>query len=406
MNLYEHFRQQATATPDAIAIRKPDGEDRTYAEVSDQAQQVAAWINARDFDQGERIGVYMPDHPAYLPAVLGIWRAGCVATPINARFGSDQIGYVLGDAGVTGLLTSDAFAEQTAVLHDAANDVDETRTAVIDSAGTFDGSLLPEPAEAPPTSTRFDDDPAVVMHTSGTTGQPKGVLQTHRNIEAQVYGALSFYHVDASDTVLTPVPLFHVGGLHCTSLPALFIGADLTILPDWDAEAWVRYADATDATISLLISTMFVDVVNTKATRAYETDSLRYCYYGGGSTPEPVVEEFETTFEVDVFDFYGQTENAGVSVTYKVTDDRRQGSMGTCIPPSNRKSLAYRRTRNSLLARRENCCFAGTLSCRATGRPRTGTSKRSRTVGSTPATSSPGMRMATSTTSIASTTLS
>lgn len=77
---------------------------------------------------------------------------------------------------------------------------------------------------------------------------------------------------------------------------------------------------------------MFVDVVNTDATRSYDTESLRWCYYGGGSTPEPVVEEFEDAFGVDVFDFYGQTENAGVSITYDVTDERRSGSIGTTLP--------------------------------------------------------------------------
>ena len=332
MNLYEHFKQQVATTPDAVAVQDPDGTDVTYEQLDRQVKQVAAWVDENNIEQGTRIGIYMPDHEPYLPAALGIWRAGCVATPINARFGTDQIAFVLEDAEVSCLLTSTVFEEQVNTIHEAETGVTAARTAVLDAAGTFDDESLPAASVAPAPVKRFDDDLAIVMHTSGTTGQPKGVKQTHRNIEAQVFGALRFYHIDASDTVLNPVPLFHVGGLHCTSLPSLFIGATLGILPGWDAEEWARYAETIDATCSLLISTMFVDVVNTDTTRDYSTEALRWCYYGGGSTPEPVVEEFEAAFGVDVFDFYGQTENAGVSITYDVTDTRRPGSIGTTLP--------------------------------------------------------------------------
>lgn len=229
-------------------------------------------------------------------------------------------------------MTNDAFTEQVDTIHAAEIDSSTERTAVIDTGGTFNSEALPDASAAPAPVKQFDNTLAILMHTSGTTGQPKGVKQTHRNIESQVFGALRFYHINTSDTVLNPVPLFHVGGLHCTSLPSLFICATLDILPGWDAEEWTRYAESTNATCSLLISTMFVDVVNTDATRSYDTESLRWCYCGGGSTPEPVVEEFEDAFGVDVFDFYGQTENAGVSITYDVTDERRSGSIGTTLP--------------------------------------------------------------------------
>lgn len=168
--------------------------DITYDQMDTQAQQVAAWVAVNGFEQGQRIGIYMPDHAPYLPAALGIWRAGCVATPINARFGTDQIEFVLKDAGVSGLLTNDVFTEQVDTIHAAEIDGSTERTAVIDTGGTFNSEALPDASAAPAPDKQFDNTLAILMHTSGTTGQPKGVKQTHRNIESQVFGALRFYH--------------------------------------------------------------------------------------------------------------------------------------------------------------------------------------------------------------------
>lgn len=91
--------------------------------------------------------------------------------------------------------------------------------------------------------------------------------------------------------------------------------------------------EESGATFSGLVSAMLVDVLNTEETDSYDTDSLRVCFYGGSPTPEPVLERFEETFGLDaLLDYYGQTENSGVSVTYDIADERRPGSMGRPIP--------------------------------------------------------------------------
>ena len=330
MNLYEYFSRQVDQRPDATAIANPDSSDVTYTDLNSRAAAVAAWLNPRT-DAGDRVAVYMMDSPSYIAAVFGAWRVGCAVTPVNYRFGVEMVEYVLDDIGARVLLIDDTFASAG---RDAAAEVDSVEHVV--KGHTDDGfraDAFGDPEEAPVPVTCFDDDTAVVMHTSGTTGRPKGVVQTHRNVGAQVDAAVGQYSVSAVDTAVVSMPLFHVGGLHGAILMGLFTGGSVAIQPAWDAAEWARLVEATGATLSGLVPAMIVDVLNTDAAREFDTSSMRLCFYGGSPAPEPVLREFEDGFGIgSLVDYYGQTEVAGLAVTYRTGERRTPGAMGHPIP--------------------------------------------------------------------------
>ena len=330
MNLYEYFRHWVKTTPGRTAIEDPEEAGLTYHDLDRQARSVAAWLDDRT-EKGDRVAVYMMDSPAYVAIALGVWRAGCVLTPVNYRFGIDEVEYVLSDVRPRVLVTDDTFANNAAEVAETIDSVEDVVRGHMD--GSFAASTFSDAEGAPEPVIRLDGETAIVMHTSGTTGQPKGVVQTHRNVGAQVDAGITLFDLTAEDTSLAAVPMFHVGGLHGSTLMTLFTGGSVAIQPAWDAEGWAQTIESIGVTFSGLVSTMLVDVLNTEAATSYDTESLRICFYGGSPTPEPVLEQFERTFGLDaLFDYYGQTENAGVSVTYDVTDDRRPGSMGRPIP--------------------------------------------------------------------------
>ncbi|PSP90131.1 hypothetical protein BRC90_02460 [Halobacteriales archaeon QS_4_69_34] len=330
MNLYEYFARQVDRRPDVTAVAGPDGRDLTYAGLDAQSESVAAWLDART-DAGDRVAVYMMDSPTYVAAVLGAWRAGCAVTPVNYRFGSETVEYVLDDAGARVLLVDDAFAGVGREAGAAVGSVEHVAEGHAD--GEFRADAFGDPADAPIPATRFDDDTAVVMHTSGTTGRPKGVAQTHRNVGAQVDAAVGQYGLSAADTAVVAMPLFHVGGLHGAILMGLFTGGTVVIQPAWDAAEWARLVDATGATLSGLVPAMIVDVLDTDTAHEFDTASLRLCFYGGSPAPEPVLREFAERFEVGALvDYYGQTEVAGLAVTDRAGEARTPGAMGRPIP--------------------------------------------------------------------------
>ncbi|PSP66647.1 hypothetical protein BRC85_09280 [Halobacteriales archaeon QS_1_69_70] len=171
------------------------------------------------------------------------------------------------------------------------------------------------------------------MHTSGMTGDPKGVVQTHRNVGSQIEAGVSTYDVTAEDTAVVSVPLFHVGGFHGATLMGLFTGGSVVIHPAWGPAEWARLLEETGATVSGLVPAMMIDVLGTETARDYDTSSLRMCFYGGSPAAESTLDEFESAFEVDeLLNYYGQTEAAGLTVAGTPGTPKTEGALGRPVP--------------------------------------------------------------------------
>lgn len=329
MNLCESLTQQVVRHRDRTAIERLDySEPMTYGDLQHRVERVAAWLESSGVGENDHVAVYMPDCPAYIPLVFGIWHVGAVASPLNTRFGIEDLAFVLNDIRPTGMFTTPTFSDETTELADRIQSLQFVEA--VPPAGDF--TDFPPAASAPDRVKRMDDDTAIIMHTSGSTGDPKGVVQTHRNIGAQVESGISLFEFGPSDTSLPATPLFHVGGLHGATLMMLFAGGSVALLPDWDAADWARRVEEAVVTYTGLVPTMMVDVLNTDAIDAYDATSLRLCVFGGAPAPEPLLDRFRERFGVDLANYYGQTENAGVSVSVGLDDDLPAGALGKLTP--------------------------------------------------------------------------
>ena len=175
---------------------------------------------------------------------------------------------------------------------------------------------------------RLDRDDALLMYTSGSTGVPKGVRQTHRNTAAQVEGVIDLYGITGDDHVLNCMPMFHVGGLQLASLPVLLRGGQITFMPRWDVVRWLELVQELRPTYGGLISTMMIDVGNRTVQAPVTLDSFRICMFGGSRTPTAAIERLERGTGIRGTEIYGQTEQSGLVVTYAPGEERRPDSMG------------------------------------------------------------------------------
>ncbi|MDZ7687806.1 MAG: class I adenylate-forming enzyme family protein [Halobacteriales archaeon] len=325
MNLYERFARQARSRPEKAAVLNPDGEDVTYAGLDEQAKRVASFLEDTT-ETDDRVAAYMLDNPTFVAVALGAWRAGRVFTPVNYRFAVDEVVYVLDDVEPS-VVVHDAVFASTA---ESAVEKAETDAELVQGhAGGFVEEAFGEADAAPETTTRLDDESAIVMHTSGTTGDPKGVVQTHRNVGAQVEAGVTTYNVTEDDTAVVSVPLFHVGGFHGATLMSLFTGGSFVVHPAWDAGEWARLVEETEATVTGLVPAMMVDALGNEDARQHDTSSLRMSFYGGSPAAETTLEEFEEVFEVDhLLNYYGQTEACGLTVAGTPETPRTQGALG------------------------------------------------------------------------------
>ncbi|MDN5916244.1 MAG: acyl--CoA ligase [Pseudonocardia sp.] len=338
MNLATLLRRSAADHAGQVALRlpEPDGTDTEvgYARFAESAGRFAAFLRASGVEPGERVGFFLPNGLEYLEGLLGVWQAGAVGVPLNYMFPDAPLRHAVLDSGARFLLVlpgdvarlCGVLGEQTPELLTLGAGADP-RSADAPLAGSYQAALAAhEPSHD--VVPRLDRDDALLMYTSGSTGVPKGVRQTHRNIAAQVEGVIDLYEIDAADHVLNCMPLFHVGGLQLASLPVLLRGGQITFMPRWDPIAWLDLAQRLRPTYGGLISTMMIDVGNRTVGAPVVLDSFRICMFGGSRTPTAAIDRLAAGTGIEGIEIYGQTEQSGLVVSYSPRDERRPDSMG------------------------------------------------------------------------------
>lgn len=304
----------------------------SYYEYGRMADKLSQYLLNNGLSRNDRIGILLPMSIDYLVSFYAVWKIGAVAVPINNRFSVEDIQFVIKDAHLKGLFLSSADKARLAPILG----VEQSIKLVVHGNENEDNSFTHIYAREqsvidPYTSWALDDDDAIIMYTSGTTGKPKGVRQSHRNNSSSVHMVVDAWKLNETDILLNNVPLFHVGGLQCATLPALFSGGKIILLPRWNASDWINVSIKRKATWSGLVSTMVVDAVNTlKVQKNIQRKefSYRFIFFGGSPTPNSIISYFEEFFKIPLREIYGLTEASGFVVSYRQEDPWMLGSMG------------------------------------------------------------------------------
>jgi long-chain acyl-CoA synthetase len=178
---------------------------------------------------------------------------------------------------------------------------------------------------------RAGSDTAVILYTSGTTGQPKGAELTHDNLTRNVEVGLGLLNATSEDVVFGGLPLFHVFGQTCGLNAAVKAGACLTLLPRFDATKTLEILQRDNVTIFQGVPTMYVALVNHPNRADYDLSKLRVCASGGAAMPVEVMTSFEKEFGCVVLEGYGLSETSPIA-SFNLPERRRPGSIGSPVP--------------------------------------------------------------------------
>ena len=314
-----------------IAIEE-SGKQITYDEYGKMADKLASYFFNIGFSRNDRIGILLPMSLDYLVSFYAIWKIGAVAVPINNRFSAEDIQFVIKDANLKGLIFSDLEKAKLVNVLGSNQALKFVVQSNENEDNTFNQIYKREHSVGgTDESWALDDDDAMIMYTSGTTGKPKGVRQSHRNNSSSVHMVMDAWKLKETDILLNNVPLFHVGGLQCGTFPALLSGGKIILLQKWNAVDWIDISINRKATWSGLVSTMVVDTVNAIKSRdniRMDEFSYRFIFFGGSPTPNPVMSYFENFFKVPLREIYGLTEATGLVVSYSERQKWKIGSMG------------------------------------------------------------------------------
>ncbi|NHN57668.1 MULTISPECIES: long-chain fatty acid--CoA ligase [Halorussus] len=331
-NLATSIRSVAAEHPDEVAVSFR-GQDVTYREFWARTGQFAAGLDERGVGEGDRVAVYLPNVPQFVTAFHGTLRAGGVVVPMNPQYKSREISHLLADSGARVVVT---LSDLVPFVEEVRDDTDVEHVVTVGEAadaGTDFEAFLGDDHEFEAVE-RDEDDVAVQPYTSGTTGQPKGVQLTHRNLtsNAETAAGLVPDGIRTDDKQLGVLPLFHIYGMTVVMNATLFNGGAYYPLPEWDAQEAVSLIEDEDLTLMHGVPAMYNDVINQPNAEEFDLSSLRLAGVGGSGIPVEVLRRFEELYDVKVYEGYGLTETSPVTHFNSPEQGRRVGSIGKTLP--------------------------------------------------------------------------
>ena len=330
-NLVTNVASVAQEHPEETAISY-QGRDVTYEQFWARTGQFAAGLADRDVGADDRVAVYLPNVPQFVTAFHGTLRAGGIVVPMNPQYKSREISHLLADSGAKAVVTLSDLVPFVEEVKDETN-VDHVVTVgeEIDASIDFEeflGDGQPDIVD------RDDDDVAVQPYTSGTTGEPKGVQLTHRNLasNADTAAGLVPEGIRTDDRQLGVLPLFHIYGMTVVMNATLFNGGAYYPLPSWEAQQAVSLIEDAELTLMHGVPAMYNDVINQPNAEEFDLSSLRLAGVGGSGIPIEVLRRFEELYDVEVYEGYGLTETSPVTHFNSPDQGRRVGSIGKPLP--------------------------------------------------------------------------
>jgi long-chain acyl-CoA synthetase len=323
-NLAQNLLNSAEADWAHPALRMNDAV-LSYGEFRDAALKVAAALQERGIAPGDRVGLVLPNVLSFPVTFYGALLAGAAVVPMNPLLKAREVEYYLRDSGARLVVALEPSAEP--VVEAAGNVGIEVVTV---------GSALPEALMGEATLDaaveRSDDDLAVILYTSGTTGQPKGAELTHANLAGNCRTTADTLAENTPDDVIMGcLPLFHVFGLTCGLNTAVLRGSTLTLIPRFDGAKALSVIERDKVTIFEGVPTMFAGMLHSPDAGTHDVSSLRVCVSGGSAMPVEIMRSFEETFGCIVLEGYGLSETSPVASFNHPHAERKPGSIGTPI---------------------------------------------------------------------------
>ncbi|HXZ53528.1 MAG TPA: AMP-binding protein [Burkholderiales bacterium] len=332
MNGAEHLLGAAALARHAANIALISGDERiSYGELARRVRQAAGALAALGVAPGDRVLLLMRDTPALAAAWLGCLWHGAVAIALNSQLSEDDLRFVRSDSGARLALVEDVFTG--AFPSFCAALTQERRVAVSGHAPagvpSWDEVMLGGAAQEGCSPTR-PDDAAFWLYSSGTTGRPKGIIHTHKDLLPAGQVMRDVVHIGPGEKVLTTSRLFFAYGLEHALLGVLAVGATSVLHTDWSDVARVCALVAEHRPTAFFSVPSFYRRLLMLGSRALAPFAgVKHCFAAGERLPEAMVEQWRSTVGHEILSIYGMSETFSVAMVTPVgtSNGRRTGRL-------------------------------------------------------------------------------
>lgn len=292
------------------------GEKRfTYRQFGDRVYRLANFLQSKGIGKGDCVAILHQNSHEFLEGYFAAAQLGAIFNPLNFRLSPQELAFILKDSGASLLIAAQRFHEPVRSIQEM-----ETSLTQIIWTGTgettnssesiyYEDILGKEQVTAPPTRFTSEDDVAHLYYTSGTTGRPKGVMLSHKNVCTHALATIAELKLGDHDNWIHVAPLFHLADAWAT-FAITWVGGKHVVVHDFEPSLVLSTIQHEKVTITNMIPTMLNMLVNTPGVGSYDFTSLRAILSGGAPIAPEVVKKIMETFKCDYIQTYGMTETS------------------------------------------------------------------------------------------------
>lgn len=345
MNLVTRVYETSKLQPQKTAYHFM-GKDTSYAEFDQSVSMFASALLGVGVKEGDHVAFLLGNTPHFLISLYATMRIGATAIPINPIYSPDEISYILHNSDAKAVIALDQLlplVEKAAVafptieqyiICETSDDVEEKIEALPEAAKEkvqlFSRLIATGKPNFEPVSVN-ENETAIILYTSGTTGHPKGAMLTHKNLYSNARDVGDYLGFSENDRIVATLPVFHVFALTVVVNAPLLKGATVLLLPRFSPSEVFNTIKSEQATVFAGVPTMFNFLYQYPEGKTEDFDSIRLAISGGASLPVALLHNFEEKFNVRVSEGYGLSEASPVTCFNPLDRERVPGSIGTNI---------------------------------------------------------------------------
>ncbi|MFN8111978.1 MAG: AMP-binding protein [Solirubrobacterales bacterium] len=314
-------------------IDGPTGRAIGFAQFKGLVEALAGALAARGIGRGDVVAIYMPNLPEYAVIFHGVLRASATNTTANPLYTESELGHQLSDSGAKMIFTIEAFLDtaRKAAEHAGVTDIVVVGEAEGDEPTLAD--LLGEGAAPPEIDVDPATDLAVLPYSSGTTGLPKGVMLTHRNLIANVLQCDEVFEIGPDDVLIGVLPFFHIYGQTVIMNLGIRNGATVVTMPRFDLDQFLSLIEEHKVTLANVVPPIALALAKHPAVDGADLSSLRLIMSGAAPLGPELSEAVAKRLDVPTIQGYGMTETSPVTHVSPLEPDRiKPGTIGFPVP--------------------------------------------------------------------------
>jgi len=331
MNFVKGFEETCKRLPEKVALIW-EGKEVTYRELQRDVNRFGNALKSAGIGPGDRVALMMNNRPEFVITYYGTAKIGATVVLVNTLLKKDEILYILEDSESRMLVANEKGASEFAAARDRLPAIERVIcTAKVPDTILFEDFIRDQSEELEVYDAAEGEVPEI-KYTSGTTGKPKGVMHTHRNITLFTETIIGLNDLSENDRALLFLPMYHGFGDMCTLHPTLRNGGSIVLQDPLDLKRIFEDIERYRCTSMPGVPAVFYLMINYPDADKYDLSSLRFCAGGGQSMPKEVIEEFERKFGCPILEGYGLTESTAGTATNLLDKPRKVGSVGLPLP--------------------------------------------------------------------------